>query len=66
MVASAFLTEREMITGEQIAGIVRAIVAALGGYLVGQGMVDAETMTAVAGAAATIAAAGWSVWSKNR
>lgn len=66
MVASAFLTERKMITGEQIAGIVRAIVAALGGYLVGQGMVDAETMTAVAGAAATIAAAGWSVWSKNR
>ena len=55
-----------MINGEQIAGIVRAIVAALGGYLVGQGMVDAETMTAVAGAAATIAAAGWSVWSKNR
>ena len=66
MVASAFLTERKMINGEQIAGIVRAIVAALGGYLVGQGMVDAETMTAVAGAAATIAAAGWSVWSKNR
>jgi type III secretory pathway component EscV len=66
MVASAFSTERKMITGEQIAGIVRAIVAALGGYLVGQGMVDAETMTAVAGAAATIAAAGWSVWSKNR
>ena len=66
MVASAFLTERKMITGEQIAGIVRAIVAALGGYLVGKGMVDAETMTAVAGAAATIAAAGWSVWSKNR
>jgi type III secretory pathway component EscV len=66
MVASAFSMERKMITGEQIAGIVRAIVAALGGYLVGQGMVDAETMTAVAGAAATIAAAGWSVWSKNR
>jgi type III secretory pathway component EscV len=65
-VASAFSMERKMITGEQIAGIVRAIVAALGGYLVGQGMVDAETMTAVAGAAATIAAAGWSVWSKNR
>jgi len=66
MVASAISMERKMITGEQIAGIVRAIVAALGGYLVGQGMVDAETMTAVAGAAATIAAAGWSVWSKNR
>jgi hypothetical protein len=58
--------ERKMINGEQIAGIVRAIVAALGGYLVGQGIVDAETITAVAGAAATIAAAGWSVWSKNR
>ena len=37
--------------GEQIAGIVRAIVAAVGGYLVGKGLADAETVAAVAGAA---------------
>jgi hypothetical protein len=53
-------------TGEQIAGIVRAIVAAVGGYLVGKGLADAETVAAVAGAAATIAAAVWSVLSKKK
>jgi hypothetical protein len=52
--------------GEQIAGIVRALVAAVGGYLVGKGLADAETVAAVAGAAATIAAAVWSVLSKKK
>jgi hypothetical protein len=51
---------------EQIAGIVRAVVAAIGGYLVGKGIADAETIAAVAGAAATIAAAIWSVYSKRK
>ena len=53
-------------TGEQIAGIVRAIVAAVGGYLVGKGLADAETVAAVAGATATIVAAVWSVLSKKK
>ena len=53
-------------TGEQIAGIVRALVAAAGGYLVGKGLTDAETVAAVAGAVATIAAAVWSVLSKRK
>jgi uncharacterized membrane protein len=53
-------------SAEQIAGIVRAIVAAVGGYLVGKGLADAETVAAVAGAAATIAAAAWSVLSKKK
>lgn len=53
-------------SGEQIAGIVRAVVAALGGYLVGKGLADAETVAAVAGAAATLAAAVWSVLSKRK
>jgi len=53
-------------SAEQIAGIVRAIVAAVGGYLVGKGLADAETVAAVAGAAATIAAAVWSVLSKKK
>ena len=53
-------------SGEQIAGIVRAIVAAVGGYLVGKGLADAETVAAVAGAAATIVAAVWSVLSKKQ
>jgi hypothetical protein len=53
-------------TAEQVAGIVRAIVAAIGGYLVGKGIADAETVAAVGGAVATIAAAVWSVLSKRK
>ena len=53
-------------TSEQIAGIVRAIVAALGGSLVAKGVVDSETVLAVSGAVATLAVAAWSVWSKRK
>jgi O-antigen/teichoic acid export membrane protein len=53
-------------TAEQIAGIVRAVVAAVGGYLVGKGFADAETVAAVGGALATIAVAVWSVRSKKK
>ncbi len=52
--------------GEQIAGIVRALVAAAGGYFVGQGYIDAETATTVGGAIVTLAVAAWSVWSKKK
>lgn len=55
-----------MITAEQVGGIVRAIAAAVGGYFVGQGVIDAETATALAGAAVTIAVAVWSVWTKKQ
>ncbi len=55
-----------MITAEQVGGIVRALAAAVGGYFVGQGVIDAETATALAGAAVTIATAIWSVWAKKR
>ena len=51
--------------GDQIAGIVRAIAAAVGGYLVGKGIIDSSTATSIAGAAATIATAVWSVMSKK-
>lgn len=53
-------------TGEQIAGIVRALVAAVGGYLVGKGLVDSETVVAVSGALATLATAVWSVAAKKK
>lgn len=52
-------------TGEQAAGIARALVAAIGGYLVSKGIVDANTVSAVGGGLATVAAAVWSVWSKR-
>jgi hypothetical protein len=52
-------------TGDQIAGVVRALVAALGGYLVAKGYIDQSTATSIAGAASTIAVAIWSVFSKK-
>lgn len=51
--------------GEQIGGVVRAIVAAVGGYFVGKGLVDSATMTTISGAVATLFVAVWSVWSKK-
>lgn len=53
-------------TAEQFAGLVRAIVAALGGYLVAKGLVDAETVATLAGVAATAGAAIWSFLSKKQ
>lgn len=53
-------------TSEQISGIVRAVLSALGGFLVAKGVIDAATLTAVVGAAATLAAAAWSVYSKKK
>lgn len=52
-------------TGEQVAGVVRALVSAVGGYFVGQGLLDAETATTIGGAIATLAAAAWSIYAKR-
>ncbi|MGA0889296.1 MAG: hypothetical protein ACO3S0_15360 [bacterium] len=52
-------------TAEQIAGVVRAVIAAVGGYFVGKGVLDGESVAAIGGAAATIVTAIWSVWSKK-
>jgi hypothetical protein len=54
-----------MMTHEQVGGIVRAVVAAAGGYFVGQGLIDAQTMMTIGGAVTTLAVAGWSIWSKR-
>ncbi len=54
------------LTAEQVGGIARAIFAAVGGYLVGNGVVDAETVQIVSGAAVTIVVAVWSVLTKNK
>lgn len=52
-------------TSEQIAGILRTILAAGGGYLVSRGWLDNATMMAIVGALVTLATAGWSVWAKK-
>ena len=53
-------------TADQFAGIVRALFAAFGGYLVAKGLVDAETVATLAGVAATAGAALWSYLSKRK
>lgn len=52
-------------SADQVGGIVRAIVAAVGGYFIGKGITDAATVTAVGGALATLAVAVWSFMSKK-
>jgi hypothetical protein len=53
-------------SGEEVGGVVRAVVAFLGGFLVSKGLIDSATLVAVAGAAATLVAAAWSVYAKRK
>lgn len=53
-------------SAEEVGGVVRTVLAALGGYLVAKGVVDAATVTAVAGAIGTLVVAVWSVWVKRK
>lgn len=50
---------------DQIGGIVRAVAAAVGGYFVGKGVIDASAVTSISGALATLAMAIWSVVSNK-
>lgn len=50
---------------EQIASIVRQILLAVGGFIVGKGWVDNETMVAVAGAISVLAGSVWALWSRT-
>jgi hypothetical protein len=52
-------------TKDEVYGVARAVLSAIGGYLAGKGYIDSETSVAVAGAVATIFAAVWSVRSKR-
>lgn len=49
----------------ELAGIARALLAAIGGILVTRGFIDAETLNTVIGALVTLGVAAWSVWSKR-
>ncbi len=53
-------------SSDQIGGILRAIFAAIGGWLVGKGMVGAELWASVSGALITLAVAGWSWWTNKQ
>jgi len=58
---------KEMKMGSnEVGGVIRALVSALGGYLVGQGLVDSETAMTIGGGITTIAVAFWSIYSKRK
>lgn len=50
---------------DEIYGVARSVLAAIGGYFAAQGIIDSDTAVALAGAGATIVAAIWSVMSKR-
>jgi hypothetical protein len=50
---------------EQFAGLFRHILTVAGAYFVTKGVTDAGTVEMVGGAATTLAAVGWSFWSKR-
>ena len=50
----------------ELYGVVRTLLAAVGGVAVGRGWMDSETAVALAGAGATIVVAVWSVKSKRK
>ena len=52
-------------TQDEILGIVRTLLSAIGGYAVAKGLIDQATMITLAGAAASIIVAIWSVVSKR-
>lgn len=51
-------------SGEQIGGIVRTILATLGGIAAAKGYLDSATWQVIAGAAASVVVAVWSYKSK--
>ncbi len=51
---------------QKIWGVVRTIAAAAGGYLVAKGLISSEQLPEIVGAIATLAAAGWGIYSKRK
>jgi hypothetical protein len=50
---------------EQITSIIRQILLAVGGFVVGKGWVDNETMLQIAGALSVIIGSVWALWSRT-
>lgn len=61
---SALLKGKPM-TSDQITGIVRAVLAAVFGYITGKGWLDANTAATISGAVLTLLVAVWSVYSNR-
>ena len=65
LIAQLLLWKVRHMNGEQIGGIVRALLAAGSGWAVGHGYVDNNTALAVSGGIVTIVTAVWSYWTNR-
>jgi hypothetical protein len=54
-----------MLTPEMIGGIVRALLASLGGWMVSADYLDQPTLQTGIGAVVTLVTIGWSIWAKK-
>ncbi len=54
------------LTGDQIGGIVRSVLAAVGGWAIGKGYIDSATATTISGSAVTIVVAAWSYYTHRQ
>lgn len=52
-------------TKDMVWGVIRAVLAAGGGYVAGAGIADQATVNEIIGALGIIFAAGWSIWAKR-
>jgi hypothetical protein len=52
-------------TKSELYGVVRTLLAAVGGFAAAKGWIDSETAVSLAGALATVAVAVWSVTAKR-
>ena len=50
---------------DQVLGVVRAIMAAIGGLVIGKGYIDAATFTLISGALVTLGTGLWSIYSNR-
>jgi hypothetical protein len=52
-------------TSDQVTGLIRAILTAIGGFVIGKGWLNAETFTWISGGVLTIGGAVWSLWTNR-
>ena len=52
-------------TSDQITGIIRAVGAAIGGFVIAKGWFSAETWSWIIGGVVTIGTALWSLWTNR-
>lgn len=52
-------------TLDMVTGVVRALMAAVGGYFVGKGTISADMAAQISGAALAVVTAVWSVMAKK-